>query len=116
MTGFLYCDWFAGDRYGGEDPALGVGLVNFLLKATGIDLQLSIAKDPDSAEADLLSDWFAGWANSSKSGTLDQNLAQRFDALTQRQSPKVDWIRYRCVLNVIDSESVDRADENRSAE
>jgi hypothetical protein len=100
MEGFIYSDWFAGDTAEGEDPAVAVGLVNFLLKSTGTDLQLSIARNPRDSEADLLSDWFAGWSNSSRSGTVDGDIAVRFDELLQRQPAKVDWVRLCCNFQV----------------
>ena len=39
-------------------------------------------------------------ANSSKSGTADQAIAESFDALTRREPAKIDWIRYQCAMKV----------------
>ena len=100
LEGFIYSDWLAGDTLEGEDEALAVRIVNFLLDRTGVDLQLSIPRNPETAEADLLSDWFAGWCNSSRTGAVDQDIAARFDQLLERQPAKVDWIRFRCNLEV----------------
>ena len=95
LNGFIYSDWFSGDRpETGGDKALGVGIVNFLLKATGLDLQLSLPRDPDKAEADLLSDWFAGWSNSANNGSGDVDIKAKFDNVIGRDPKKIDWIRY----------------------
>ena len=101
LSGFIYSDWFSNDAAVGEDKALGVAMVNFLLSSTGVGIQLSIANSPESSEADLLSDWFAGWSNSSKGGTANSELAAKFDALIERTPRKIDWITYQCNLDVV---------------
>jgi hypothetical protein len=100
LSGFVYSDWFSADTGVGEDKALGVSLVNFLLSSTGTDLQLSIANAPASSEADLLSDWFAGWSNSSKGGAGNLALAAKFEAIIERAPKKIDWVMYQCNLHV----------------
>jgi hypothetical protein len=100
LSGFIYSDWFSNDTYDGEDKALGVAMVNFLLSKTGIDLQLSIADVPGSSEDDLLSDWFAGWGNSSKGGTATAELAAKFNAMIAREPRKIDWVLYQMNLEV----------------
>lgn len=100
LDGFIYSDWFSHDTNIGEDKAIGVSMVNFLLSNTGVGLQLSIANTPSQSEADLLSDWFAGWSNSSKAGVLNSELAEKFDALTERVPRKIDWVMYQCSLEV----------------
>lgn len=99
LSGFVYSDWFSNDTAQGEDKALGVAMVNFLLSSTGVGLQLSIANTPSSSEADLLSEWFAGWSNSSKGGTASPELAAQFEAVAERQPGKIDWIMYQCHLD-----------------
>lgn len=101
LSGFVYSDWFSNDTAAGEDKARGVSMVNFLLNSTGVGLQLSISNSPASSEADLLSDWFAGWSNSSKSGTANSELVAKFDALVERVPRKIDWIMYQCNLEVV---------------
>jgi len=101
LNGFIYSDWFSHDTLTGEDKAVGVAMVNFLLSSTGVGLQLSIAKTPSKSEADLLSDWFAGWSNSSKSGMLGSELSEKFDILIERAPHKIDWIMYQCNLEVV---------------
>lgn len=101
LSGFIYSDWFSNDTSVGEDKALGVAMVNFLLSNTGVDLQLSIANIPSQSEADLLSDWFAGWCNTSKGGSLTPELAAKFDALIVRVPRKIDWIMYQCEILTI---------------
>ena len=97
LTGFIYSDWLSGDRPEmKKDKALGVGLINFLLKATGIDLRLSIALDPKNEEPTLLSDWFSGWSNSSKNGSIDEYIKEAFDQVVERSGEKIDWIMYAC--------------------
>jgi hypothetical protein len=102
LSGFIYSDWFACDSMDGEHKALGVAMVNFLLRSTGFDLQLSIAERPSESEADFLSDWFAGWSNSSKNGTGTKALVTRFDALTDRTPHKIDWIMFAPQVTMID--------------
>jgi hypothetical protein len=101
LNGFIFSDWFANDSVEGEERGLGVAIVNFLLKSGGIDLQLSLPNVPSESEADLLSDWFAGWCNSSKTENVDPIIAQEFETLIERHGEKVDWIRYACNLNVM---------------
>ncbi len=100
LAGFIYSDWFSADVSEGEDKALGVSFVNFLLTQTGIDLQLSIPHQASQSEADLLSDWFAGWSNSSKGGTGNAVLRTKFDQLIEHAQPKVDWIMFACNIEV----------------
>ncbi|RON06235.1 hypothetical protein BK658_00140 [Pseudomonas brassicacearum] len=100
LTGFIYSDWFCADVPEGEDRALGVSFVNFLLTQTGINLQLSIPHKASQSEADLLSDWFAGWSNSSKGGTGNPELSAKFDQLIERASQKIDWIMFACNVEV----------------
>jgi hypothetical protein len=100
LDGFIYSDWFSADSMKGEDKALGVAFVNFLLNSTGIGLQLSIEVEPGKGEADLLSDWFAGWCNTSKSGTADSNIAAKFDQLVERTPKKIDWVEFLCNMEV----------------
>lgn len=101
LSGFVYSDWFSNDTDAGEDKALGVAMVNFLLNSTGVGLQLSISNSPASSEADLLSDWFAGWSNSSKSGTANSELVAKFDALVERVPRKIGWIMYQYNLQIV---------------
>jgi hypothetical protein len=100
LTGFIFSDWFSADVPEGEDKALGVSFVNFLLAQTGINLQLSIAHQPSQSEADLLSDWFAGWSNSSKGGTGNPELTATFNELIERAPQKIDWIMFACNIEV----------------
>lgn len=100
MHGFLYSDWFACDSTNGKVQALGVSVVNFLLAATKLDLQISIAKDPKDSEADLLSDWLGGWCNFAKSTGATTNLAKRFQALSDRDPSKFEAIDYSCNLEI----------------
>lgn len=101
LSGFVYSDWFSNDTDAGEDKALGVAMVNFLLNSTGVGLHLSISNSPASSEADLLSDWFAGWSNSSKSGTANSELVAKFDALVERVPRKIGWIMYQYNLQIV---------------
>lgn len=105
LEGFVYSDWFSNDTTQGEDKAIGVGMVNFLLSSTGVGLQLSIAKSPASSEADLLSDWFAGWSNGSKGGMATPEITAQFETLTEREPKKIDWILYQCHLEIVHSEN-----------
>ena len=100
LGGFIYSDWFSNDSLVGQDKALGVSMVNFFLSSTGIGLQLSIANDPGTSEADILSDSFAGWTNAAKGGMSGQDLAAKFDALVDRTPTKIDWIMYQCNLTI----------------
>ena len=102
LDGFIFSDWFACDSMIGPDKAVGVTLVNLMLAGSRLGLQLSIATDPSDSEADLLSDWFAGWCNSSKCGVGVPELAVEFDRLIERQPQKVDWIYYACGLQIRD--------------
>ncbi len=99
LDGFIKSDWFAGDAPDGEDPGVGVSLLNFLLQQTGVGLQVSIARNPAEGEAELLSDWFAGLCNSSLNGSVDADIAKRFDALLDRQ-PRIDRINFRCAFEI----------------
>lgn len=101
LAGFIYSDWFSADAMVGEDKALGISMVNFLLSSTGLNLQLSIPHDPGGSEADLLSDWFAGWSNSSKGGPASPELATKFDELIERSPMKIDWIMYECMFQIV---------------
>lgn len=94
LNGFIYSDWFSTDQVTGENKAFGVSMVNFLLSSTGIDLQLSIPHDPANAEADLLSDWFAGWSNSSKSGNVDAEIQAAFEDAINLPGGKIDWVSF----------------------
>lgn len=85
LSGFIFSDRFAGD-------IRGVKLLNFLLKKTTSDLQLSLPLDPDDSEADFLSDWFAGWANSSKTGSVEAAIQAEFEKVLERTPKKIDWI------------------------
>ncbi|MBX9658821.1 MAG: hypothetical protein K2X00_09660 [Nitrospiraceae bacterium] len=100
LHGFLYSDWFASDSYSGEVKALGVSMVNFLLTATKLDLQISIAKDPRMSEADILSDWLCGWCNFSRSTGATTEIAKRFEMLSKRDSNKFDAIHYECKMEL----------------
>jgi hypothetical protein len=100
LIGFIYSDWFCADVPEGEDKALGVSFVNFLLSQTGINLQLSIPHKASQSEADLLSDWFAGWSNSSKGGTGNPELSAKLDQLIERAPQKIDWIMFACNIEV----------------
>lgn len=102
LGGFILSDWFSCDSTTGESAAMGVKTVNFLLQSTGIDLQLSIPHDPSRDEGELLSDWFSGLCNSSKSGTIDEELTGRFKALTDREPTKIDAIDYVCDFNIVE--------------
>ena len=55
-------------------------------------MRLSLPLDPDNSEADLLSDWFAGWANSSKTGSVEAEIQAEFEKVLERAPKKVDWI------------------------
>jgi hypothetical protein len=101
LNGFVFSDWFSNDSMTGEDKALGVSTVNFLLNSTGVGLQLSIANPPASSGADLLSDWFAGWSNSSKGGSVHSEFAAKFDSLIERIPSKIDWVMYQCNLEFV---------------
>ncbi|MNT81714.1 hypothetical protein D3C72_2213340 [compost metagenome] len=85
----------------GEDKALGVSFVNFLLSKVGINLQLSIPNKANQSEADLLSDWFAGWSNSSKGGTGNSELTAKFDRLIERTAQKVEWTMFACDIKIV---------------
>jgi hypothetical protein len=100
LHGFLHSDWFACDSMSGEVKALGVSMVNFLLTATKLDLQISIAKDPKKSEADILSDWLCGWCNFARSTGRTTDLAKRFEALSNRDPSKFDAIHYACNMEV----------------
>lgn len=102
LDGYIFSDWFSCDATVGETKALGVSMVNFLLSSTGMGLQVSIAKDPSQGEADLLSDWFAGWSNSTNGGSKDSELGRRFKALTDRASPKIDFVSYQMLLRFVE--------------
>ncbi|RUR12570.1 hypothetical protein [Legionella septentrionalis] len=65
LSGEILSDWFAFDSYDTADPAEGVSLVNFLLKATGVNLQISIPQKASNDVFELMSDWFSGWCRSS---------------------------------------------------
>ena len=82
----------------GEVKALGVSMVNFLLTATKLDLQISIAEDPKKFEADLLSDWLSGWCNFTRTTGATTDFAKRFEALSDRDPSKFDAIHYACNL------------------
>ena len=84
----------------GEVKALGVSVVNFLLTATKLDVQISIAKDPRKSEADLLSDWLGGWCNFSRSTGATAAFAKRFEELSERDPSKFDAIHYACNMEV----------------
>lgn len=99
LDGCIFSDWFSCDATAGETRALGVAMVNLWLRNTG--LQVSIAKDPRQGEADLLSDWFAGWSNSTNGGSRDSELGRRFKALTDRTSPKVDFVSFQVLLSFV---------------
>jgi hypothetical protein len=98
LHGFLHSDWFACDSMSGEVKALGVSMVNFLLTATKLDLQISIAKDPK--KSDILSDWLCGWCNFARSTGATTDLAKRFEALSDRDPSKFDAIHYACNMEV----------------
>jgi hypothetical protein len=100
LHGFLYSDWFACDSMSGEVKALGVSMVNFLLNATKMDLQVSIAKDPKNSEADLLSDWLSGWCNFAKGTGAGTDFARQFETLSARDSNKFDAIHFDRNFNV----------------
>lgn len=101
LNGFIYSDWFSGDKATGEDKALGVAMVNFLLKRTGLELELKLPIVPASAEADLLSDWFAGWCNSSKTGSVQEEIKEGFEKVLELNPKKIDWIDYRILIEFI---------------
>ena len=100
LHGFLHSDWFACDSESGKNKAVGVSTVNFLLTATNLDLQISIAKDPKNYEADLLSDWLVGWCNFSRGAGLTTDFSKRFEALGERNPSKFEAIHYACSLEV----------------
>jgi hypothetical protein len=103
LEGFILSDWFSCDSTTGGNKAEGIKTVNFLLSSSGIGLQLSIPHDPRRDEAELLSDWFSGLCNSSKSGAVDEAIAGRFKALTEREPTKLDAIEYACDFTIIES-------------
>jgi len=100
LRGFLYSDWFACDSMSGEVKALGVSIVNFLLNATKLDVQISIAKDPKKSEANVLSDWLRGWCNFSRSTGATTAFAKRFEVLSERDPNKFNAIHYACNMEV----------------
>lgn len=100
ITGFLYSDWFACDSMRGEVKALGVSMVNFLLTATKLNLQISIAEDPKNSEADILSDWLCGWCNFAKSTGATTDFATRLEGLSLRDPSRFDAIHYACNMEV----------------
>lgn len=83
-----------------EHKALGVSMVNFLLTATNLDLQISIAKDPQQPDADILADWLVGWCNFSKSTGALTDFAKRFEVLRDRDPDKLDAFHYACNMEV----------------
>jgi len=96
LHGLLYSDWFAFDSMDGEVKALGVSIVNFLLSATKLDLQISIAKDPNEFEADLLSDWLVGWCSYARTTNPASDFSQLFDVLSERDPSKFEAIHFAC--------------------
>lgn len=102
LDGFVLSDWFSCDSTTGDNKAEGLKTVNFLLSSTGVGLQLSIPHDSRRDEAELLSDWFSGLCNSSKSGVVDDEIAGRFEALTKREPTKIDAIEYACDFTIIE--------------
>jgi len=93
LNGFIYSDWFSGNQS-------GVGMVNFLLQSSGIELKLSLPINPGDSEADLLSDWFAGWSNGSKIGIVDDDIREGFEGVLEREPKKIDWLMYACDLEI----------------
>ena len=72
---------------------------------------MSLPYVPSTSEADLLSDWFAGWSNSSKNGTVDEDIKSKFEDVLGRNPKKVHWNMYACnyeiKLECFSKESVD---------
>jgi hypothetical protein len=91
LNGIIYSDWFSNDSYTTTYPALGVSFVNYLLNTTNKNAEIRISKDPGMSEADLLSDWFAGWANSSKNGKVQPYIAAKFEEVICLSQNKIDW-------------------------
>jgi hypothetical protein len=100
LDGVLYSDWFACDSMSGEHKALGVSMVNFLLTATKLGIQISIATDPKNSEADILADWLVGWCNFARSTGAATDFAKRFEILRDRDHRKFEAIEYACNMEI----------------
>ena len=57
-------------------------------------MELKLPLDPASAEADLLSDWFAGRCNSSQAGSVEAEIKEEFEKVLDRNPKKIDRIMY----------------------
>lgn len=96
INGFIYSDWFSNDSMQGDDKAVGVAIVNYFLKTSNLGIQISIAKPNTTRYDDIISDWFAGWTNSSRNRKVDQEIIDSFEKFLVDKPDVIEWIEYCC--------------------
>ena len=116
IAGRLISDNFACDQEGpGDGKALGVSFVNFLLKQSNSNLQVSLAVADRYRECDRLSDYFCGWVNTVQSKTAAKALEQKLAELESHPNKFIENVIFATNLNIVDEQGNDVTDAVKAA-
>lgn len=116
IRGKFLSDNFACDEEGpGDGKAVGVSFVNFLLKQSGSDLQISLPKAGRYRECDRLSDYFCGWVNSVRSKTATESHTRKLAELETHSKRFIENVVFAMDLNIVDEEGNDVTEAVKAA-
>ena len=116
IRGKLLSDNFACDEEGpGDGKAVGVSFVNFLLKQSGSDLQISLPKAGRYRECDRLSDYFCGWVNSVRSKTATESHTRKLAELETHSKGFIENVVFATNLKIVDEEGNDVTEAVKAA-
>lgn len=116
IRGKLLSDNFACDEEGpGDGKAVGVSFVNFLLKQSGSDLQISLPKTGRYRECDRLSDYFCGWVNSVRYKTATASHARKLAELETHSKRFIENVVFAMDINIVDEEGNDVTEAVKAA-
>lgn len=108
IGGKFLSDNFCNDEEGpGNGKALGVSFVNFLLKQSKSDLQISLPKADRYKQCDRLSDYFCGWVNSVRSRTATESHDVKLAELEKHSKKFIENIIFQMNLNIVDEDGID---------
>jgi hypothetical protein len=111
IKGKFLSDYFASDELGpGEGKALGAAFVNFLLKQSNLDIQISLPTNERFKNLDRISDYFCGWVNSIRNLSATKENIEKFDLLSNK-NPMIDGFIYIPLLTIIDENGTDITSE-----
>ena len=108
IEGRLISDNFANDQEGpGDDKALGISFLNFLLEQSKSKLRVSLPVTERYRSCDRLSDYFCGWVNSVRSKTSAELHEQKLSELESHPKKFLENIIFATDLNIVDENGND---------